>query len=77
MRTLNEIKEAIKMQKSYKAPGKDWIPTELFKQGEKSLKQTLHQLICKIQYEGEMPCDQRNSIICPIYKKGDKLMRDN
>jgi sorting nexin-29 len=24
-----------------------------------------------------MPCDWRNSIICPIYKKGDKLMCEN
>jgi sorting nexin-29 len=39
--------------------------------------QTLYLLICKIWNEEEIPCDQRNSIICPIYKKGDKLMCDN
>jgi hypothetical protein len=60
----------------HKAPGKDGIPAELLKRGE-SLMQTLHQLICKIWNEEEMPCDYRNSIICPIYKKRDKLMCDN
>jgi hypothetical protein len=29
--TLNKIKEAIKMQNLYKAPGKDGIPVELVK----------------------------------------------
>jgi hypothetical protein len=57
------------VQKSYKAPGKDGIPTELLKQGAKSFKETLHQLICKIWNEDEMLCDQRNSIICPIYER--------
>jgi hypothetical protein len=31
--TSYEIKEAIKMQKPYKAPGRDGIPAELLKQG--------------------------------------------
>jgi hypothetical protein len=55
--TLNEIKEAIKMQKPHKAPGKDGILAELLKQGGESLMQTLHRLICKIWNEEEMPCD--------------------
>jgi sorting nexin-29 len=64
------------MQKPHKAPGKHGIPAELLKQGE-SLMQTLHRLVCKIWNEDEVPCDWRNSIICPIYKKGGKLMCDN
>lgn len=74
---LIEIKEAIKMQKSLKAPGKDGIPAELLKHGGESLMQTLPRLIWKIWNEEGMPRDWKNSIICPIYKKGDKLMCDN
>jgi hypothetical protein len=54
---LNERKEAIKLRKSHKAPGKDGIPAELLKQGGESLTQTLHLLICKIWSAEEMPSD--------------------
>jgi hypothetical protein len=36
------MKEAIKMQRSHKAPEKDGIPAEFIKQGGESLTQTLH-----------------------------------
>jgi flagellar basal body rod protein FlgG len=44
--TQNEIKQAIKMKISHKAPGKDGIPAQRLGQGGAILTQTLHQLIC-------------------------------
>jgi hypothetical protein len=45
------------MQKSRKAPDEDGIPAELLKQGGESLTETMHQFICKIWNEEEMPSD--------------------
>jgi hypothetical protein len=63
--TLYNTEEAIK------------ISEELLKQGGKSFKKTLHQLICKRWKEEEMLCDRSNSIIYHFYEKGVTLTSDN
>jgi hypothetical protein len=58
--------------KRYKSPGSDQIPAELFQAGGEILRSKIHKLINCIWSKEELPDQQKESIIVPIYKKGDK-----
>lgn len=75
--SLDEVHDAVKMQKSNKSPGIDGITAELLKEGGQQLLSSLHELICNIWEEETIPDDWKKAIICPIYKKGDKLTCKN
>lgn len=62
----------MKKLRNNKAPGKDNIPTELYKHGGRAVILALHGIIEKIWKEEKMPKEWEESIICSIYKKGDK-----
>jgi hypothetical protein len=64
-RSLVEVEIAIGKLETYKSPGIDQIPAELIKAGGE-----IHRLICCIWKE-ELPQQWKESIIVPIYKKGD------
>ena len=66
-----EFKLAIEL-KSHKSPGTDQIPTELIKVGGKTICCVIHKLIISIWNKEELPDEWKESIIVPIYKKGDK-----
>src|SRR6202000_1677042 len=70
---LEEVKDAVFKLKNNKAPGSDNLPGELFKYGGDALCMTLHELIVKIWEREEMPEEWELGIICPVYKKGEKL----
>jgi hypothetical protein len=53
------------------------IPAELIKQGGTELKTRTHILIMKIWDEETLPTEWMEGIICPIYKKGDRMIRCN
>jgi hypothetical protein len=57
--------------KSYKDPGTDKILAELIKAGSETYSE-IHRLICSIWNKEELPQQWKESIIVPIYKKGDK-----
>ena len=67
-----EVKEAIKKLKSHKSPGIDQIPAELIRAGGGKLRCAIHKLISSIWNKEELPEEWKESIIVPIYKKGDK-----
>ncbi|PNF37885.1 hypothetical protein B7P43_G07400 [Cryptotermes secundus] len=75
--TKEEVEEALKEQKLNKAPGGDNIPAELLKAGEQEGIIALHRIINKEWEEEKIPEDWGNSIICPIFTKGDKLTCSN
>lgn len=75
--TLREVELVVKAMKNNKAPGKDSIVVELLKYGGKTIIRELHKLICKIWENEEMPEDWKVGIICPIFKKGDRLQCSN
>lgn len=53
--TLEEVRRAMKMLRNNKAPGKDNIPTELYKHGGRAVTLALHGIIEKIWKEEKMP----------------------
>jgi hypothetical protein len=57
---------------SYKSPRTDQIPAELIKAGDETLYSEIHRLICCIGNKEELPQQWKESVIVPIYKKGDK-----
>ncbi len=71
--SLQEVKESVNKLKNNKAPGSDNIPGELFKYGGDALCMRLHELIVMIWEREEMPEEWELGIMCPVYKKGDKL----
>jgi len=53
----------------------DNIPAELIKQGRTELKRRIHKLIMMIWDEETLPTECTEGIICPIYTKGDRMIR--
>lgn len=74
---LDEIKEIIRSLKNNKSPGADNIMAELFKYGGEEMHKKIHELICKIWEEEQMPKEWSQAIICPIHKKGAKAECNN
>jgi hypothetical protein len=75
--SLVEVEIIIENLKSYKSPGTDQIPAELIKAGGETLCSEIHRLICFIWNKEELPQQWKESIIVPIYKKGDKTGCNN
>jgi len=70
--SASEVEFAIEKLKSHKSPGIDQIPAELIKAGGKTICCEIHKLIISIWKREELPEEQKELIIVPIYKKGDK-----
>ena len=75
--TVREVKDAIRKLKNNKTAGKDGIGAELIKMGPEKLATCLHQLIVKVWDTEQLPEEWKEGVICPIYKKGDKLECEN
>ena len=75
--TFNEVCYVINKLKCNKAGGSDNICPELVKYGGRTLKHSIHELIKEIWNKEELPTDWNEGIICPIYKKGNKLDCNN
>jgi hypothetical protein len=74
--SASDFELAIETLKSHKSPGSDQIPAELIKAGGKTIRCEIHKLIISIWNE-ELPEEWKESIIVPIYKKGDKTDCNN
>jgi hypothetical protein len=74
---LVEVEIAIEKLISYKSLGTDQIPAELMKAGGETLYSEIHRLTCSIWNKEDLPQQQKESIIVPIYKKGDKTDCNN
>lgn len=71
--SIQEVRTVVKNLKNNKSPGTDNIPGELLKHGGEALLWSLHRIIVLIWREEELPVEWKLGIICPLYKKGDKL----
>jgi hypothetical protein len=67
-----EVDVAIEKLKRYKSPGTDQIPAELIKARSSKICSEIHKLINSIWNKEELPEQWKESIIVPVYKKGDE-----
>jgi hypothetical protein len=67
-----EVKMSIEKLKRHKSPGIDHIPAELIKAGGRIIRSEIHKPIISISNKEELPKEWKESVIVPIYKKGDK-----
>jgi len=72
-----EVELAIGKLKNHKSPGIDQIPAELIKAGSRTICCAIHKPIISIRNKEELPEEWKESIIVPIYKKGDKTDCNN
>ena len=68
-----EIEEALKYLKNNKAAGSDSISSELLKNGGPNLVDALHEMIQQAWTSETLPEDWTKGVLCPVFKKGDKL----
>jgi hypothetical protein len=67
-----EFEMAIEKLKRHKSVGIDQIPAELIKAGGRIIRAEIHKLIISVWNKEELPEEWKESVIVPIYKKGDK-----
>jgi hypothetical protein len=72
-----EVEMAIEKLKSYKSPGTDQIPAELIKAEGSTICCEIHKHINSIWNKEELSEEWKESIIVPVYKKGDKTDCNN
>jgi hypothetical protein len=72
-----EVELAIEKLKNHKSPSNDQIPAELIKAVGRTIRCDIHKLINSVWNKEELPDEWKESIIIPIYKKGDKADSNN
>jgi hypothetical protein len=75
--SLVEVENTIEKLRRYKFPGTDQILAEMIKAGSATSCSEIHKLIHSICNKEELPQQWKESIIVPIYKKGDKTDYNN
>jgi hypothetical protein len=75
--TAKMVYDVIKNLQTRTAPGEDGISAELIKRGGQRLWKEIYELIQIIQNTEDFPENWKIAIICPIHKKGGKLICNN
>jgi len=75
--SYNAIRFIINNLKLNKAAGSDNTPPELLKHRGRTLKRKLYRLILMIWNNEQVPQQWNEGIICPVYKKDDRLNCNN
>jgi hypothetical protein len=76
-RSDSQVEMVIEKRKKHKSPDIDRIPAELIKAGGGKIHSEIHKLINSIWNKEELPEQWKESIIVPLYKKGDKTDYSN
>jgi hypothetical protein len=61
-----------KKLRRYKSPGANQISAEIVQAGDNTLRSKIHKPTNYVRNKEELPQQRKESIIVPIYKKGDK-----
>jgi hypothetical protein len=69
-----EVEIAIEKLKRHKSLGIDQIPADLIKAGGRIIQSGTHKLIISFWNKEQLPEEWKESVIVPIYKKGDKRL---
>jgi hypothetical protein len=72
-----EFNMAIDKLKRQKSPGTDHIPTELIMAGDIKFRSDIHKYIDSIWNNEKLPEKLKESLIVPVYSKGDKTHCSN
>ena len=75
--SLEEIHAVVQQLPNNKSAGGDDIYSEMIKHGGQPAIAWLHRVIAAVWQEGCAPEEWRQSIIVPIFKKGDAAICDN
>ena len=75
--TKEEVKACVSRLKNGKACGKDGIFAEMLKYGGDSLHDRLYEIIQCIWKNEVVPKVWRDSVVIPLFKKGDRRVCDN
>jgi hypothetical protein len=75
--SASEVELAIDKLISHKLSGIDQIPAELIKARGRTICLEIHKLVTSIWKKEELPGEWKESIIVPIYSKGDKTDCNN
>jgi hypothetical protein len=67
-----ELEMTTERLKSHKSPSIQQIPVELTRAGGRTIRTEIHKLINSFWNKEELPDECKESIIVPIYTKGDK-----
>jgi hypothetical protein len=71
------VELAIEKLKRHKSPGTDQITAELIKAGGRTIRGAIYKLIISVWNKEELREEWKESIILPVYKKGDKTDCNN
>ncbi|XP_058462844.1 uncharacterized protein LOC131437483 [Malaya genurostris] len=66
-------RRAILLRRHQSVAGNNQLPGELLKHGGEALARALHWMISRIWEEEILPQEWMDGVVCPVYKKGDKL----
>jgi hypothetical protein len=71
------VYDVIRNLKNRRDPGEDGLSAKLIKSGGQRLWKEIYELIQIIWHTEDFPEDWRTAIICPIHRKGSKLICNN
>lgn len=75
--TRQEVKDALNGLKNNKSPGPDGLPVELFKHAGSVVLDVLHGIVQSVWNNEILPEEWLEGALCPLHKKGDKLLCEN
>jgi hypothetical protein len=70
--SASEVEMAIEKQKRRTSPGVDQMPAEFIKAESRTICLEIHKLTNSVWNKEELPEELKESIIVPIYNKGNK-----
>ena len=70
--SVSEVELDTENLKRHKLPGVDQILEDVINEGDRTIRSEIHKLINSIWNQEELPEEWKESIVVPIFKKGDK-----